>query len=143
MARANVERVRRSLPPLPRTTPHTLRRTYITLALEAGLPVPFVMAQVGHSDSRTTLQIYAKVLARRDRSDHGRVFDEPVGGAIPSASEEGHPDRYDPRVSPHLIHADALECASLGQYWDNYTKQMFMRIYHGHRTCDDSRTYDN
>lgn len=85
VARANAERVRRSLPPLPRTTPHTLRRTYITLALEAGLPVPFVMAQVGHSDSRTTLQIYAKVLARRDRSDHGRAFDELVGGAVPSA----------------------------------------------------------
>jgi hypothetical protein len=41
------------------------------------------MGQVGHADSRTTLQIYAKVLARRDRSDHGRAFDELVGGAVP------------------------------------------------------------
>ncbi len=81
---ANTRRASLSLPPLPRTTPHTLRRTYITLALEAGLPVPFVMAQVGHSDSRTTLQIYAKVLARRDRSEHGRAFDQLVGGTLPS-----------------------------------------------------------
>lgn len=73
LERANRNRVRRSLPPRPRTTPHTLRRTYITLALEAGLPVPYVRAQVGHADSRTTLQIYAKVLARRDRSGHGRA----------------------------------------------------------------------
>jgi hypothetical protein len=26
----------------------------------------------------------AKVLASRDRSDHGRAFDELVGGAVPS-----------------------------------------------------------
>ncbi|MBD0283751.1 MAG: tyrosine-type recombinase/integrase [Thermoleophilaceae bacterium] len=79
------------MPPLPRTRPHTLRRTYITLALEAGLPVPFVMAQVGHCDARTTLQIYAKVLARRDRSDHGRTFDELVGGPVPRTPGRQHP----------------------------------------------------
>jgi integrase len=38
--------------------------------LEAGAPVPYVQAQVGHEDPTTTLQIYAQVLRRRDRRRH-------------------------------------------------------------------------
>ena len=41
--------------------PHTLRRTYISLMLEAGAPLHYVMDQVGHEDSKTTLEIYAMV----------------------------------------------------------------------------------
>ena len=32
--------------------------------LEAGAPLPYVMDQVGHADSETTLEIYAQVLIR-------------------------------------------------------------------------------
>jgi integrase len=34
------------------------------LVIEAGAPLPYVMSQVGHADSRTTLEIYAQVQKR-------------------------------------------------------------------------------
>jgi hypothetical protein len=65
-------------------TAHTFRRTYITLMLEAGAPVPYVQSQVGHEDATTTLNIYALVLRRRDRSRHGEAFDALMTDAVPS-----------------------------------------------------------
>jgi integrase len=72
--------------PLPSgITAHTFRRTFITLMLEAGAPVPYVQAQVGHEDPTTTLQIYAQVLKRRDRQRHGEAFDALMAD-VPSAA---------------------------------------------------------
>jgi integrase len=65
-------------------TPHPLRRTYITLMLEAGAPVPYVQGQVGHEDAATTLNIYAQVIKRQDRRRHGEAFDALMAGAVPS-----------------------------------------------------------
>ena len=63
------------LPPLPNTTPHTLRRTYISIALLAnGFDVKWVMSQVGHADSKMTLDVYAQLEQRVERS-HGTSFD--------------------------------------------------------------------
>ena len=46
----------RGLPSLPNSTPHTLRRTYISVALLANrFDVLWVMRQVGHADSRRRL----------------------------------------------------------------------------------------
>jgi integrase len=74
--RANERRALRDLPPLPtRVTAHTLRRTYISMMFAAGAEIPYVMAQVGHGDSKVTLEIYARVLKRRDREQIGRAFD--------------------------------------------------------------------
>lgn len=82
---ANEQRAARQQPPLPESvTPHTFRRTFITLMLEAGAPVPYVQAQVGHDDPTTTLQIYAQVLRRRDRRRHGEAFDALMTGAVPA-----------------------------------------------------------
>ena len=68
-------------PPLPHTTPHTLRRTYISIALLAnGFDVKFVMSQVGHVDSTMTLDVYAR-LAQRARRSHGVSFDRVVAEA--------------------------------------------------------------
>ena len=69
-----------------RVTPHTFRRTFITLMLEAGAPVPYVQGQVGHEDATTTLNIYAQVLKRRDRRRHGEAFDALMTGAVPSST---------------------------------------------------------
>jgi hypothetical protein len=66
-------------------TAHTFSRTFITLMLEAGVPVPYVPAQVGHEDPTTTLAIYAQVLKRRDRRHHGESFDALMASAVPSA----------------------------------------------------------
>jgi DNA-directed RNA polymerase specialized sigma24 family protein len=69
------------LPPLPRTTPHRLRRTYISIALLANnFDVKWVMSQVGHADSKMTLDVYAQLEQRLQRS-HGTEFDRLVRNA--------------------------------------------------------------
>jgi integrase len=73
------ERMRgRGLPPLPHVTPHTLRRTYISIALLANnFDVLWVMGQVGHADSKMTLDVYAQ-LQQRVKRQHGTAFDRLV-----------------------------------------------------------------
>jgi integrase len=81
-------REERGLPPLPkRVTAHTLRRTYISMMFAAGAEIPYVMAQVGHDDSKVTLEIYARVLKRRDRDDIARAFDHLLLGRNESESD--------------------------------------------------------
>jgi integrase len=71
----------RGLPPLPHVTPHSLRRTYISIALVANnFDVKWVMSQVGHADSKMTLDVYAQ-LEQRIQRDHGRSFDGLVSRA--------------------------------------------------------------
>ncbi|HMH47036.1 MAG TPA: hypothetical protein VK538_04910 [Solirubrobacteraceae bacterium] len=77
-ARASEQLLARGLPPLPNTTPHTLRRTYISIALLANnFDVKWVMAQVGHADSRRTMDVYAQ-LEQRAKRGHGESFDRLV-----------------------------------------------------------------
>lgn len=79
VAEANRQRRAAGLGRLPdRTTAQTLRRTYISLALEAGSSVPYVMAQVGHVDEHTTLAIYAQVMRRQERGEVMRGIDRLV-----------------------------------------------------------------
>ena len=55
-----------------------MRRTYISIALLAnGFDVKWVMSQVGHADSKMTMDVYAQLEQRVDRS-HGTAFDELV-----------------------------------------------------------------
>lgn len=82
---ANRQRAEQGLPALPRITPHSLRRTYISIALLANnFDVKWVMSQVGHADSKMTLDVYAQ-LAQRTRPDHGETFDQLVADATRSA----------------------------------------------------------
>jgi len=68
----------RGLPPLPHITPHSLRRTYISIALIANnFDVKWVMSQVGHADSKMTMDVYAQLEQRADRR-HGENFDRLV-----------------------------------------------------------------
>lgn len=78
---ADRRRREQGLPPLPRITNHSLRRTYISLLFAARAEPPYVMAQVGHEDARTTLQIYAQVLKSRQRKEVGEAFDRLIRGA--------------------------------------------------------------
>ena len=71
----------RGIAPLPKITPHALRRTYISPMLEAGAPLPYVMDQVGHADSKTTLEIYAQVQKRVSRKNVHAAFDRLLNGA--------------------------------------------------------------
>ncbi len=77
----------KSLPPPPHTTPHTLRRTYISIALVAyEWDVKYVMDQVGHADSKMTLDVYAQMQQRAKR-DNGAKFDQLIRGARAQAGE--------------------------------------------------------
>jgi integrase len=84
--RANEDRAKRGLQSLPKVTPHALRRTYISLMLEAGAPLPYVMDQVGHLDSKTTLEIYAQVQKRVSRTKVHLAFDELLANAVDARS---------------------------------------------------------
>lgn len=64
--RANEKRARAGQMLLPdKVTPHTLRRTFASLALAAGRDPRWVMGQLGHTDARLTLNIYAQVIQRK------------------------------------------------------------------------------
>jgi integrase len=79
---ANDARRERGMPPLPvAVTAHTFRRTYVTLMLEAGAPLTYVQEQVGHEDTKTTQEIYARVLRRQQRAKVGAAFNELMYGA--------------------------------------------------------------
>jgi integrase len=81
VARADRIQVAAGGSPLPQgITPHALRCTYISLLLESGHPLPYVMAQVGHADESTTLQIYARVMKRRPREAQHAAFDALIVG---------------------------------------------------------------
>jgi integrase len=78
--KANAVRAGRGRAALPPVVPHTLRRTYISLMLEAGAPLHYVMDQVGHEDSKTTLEIYAHVQKRLSRPQVKRAFEALLAG---------------------------------------------------------------
>ncbi len=66
---------KQGLPALPHTTPHTMRRTYISIALLANnFDIVWVMKQVGHASSKMTLEVYAQ-LQQRVRRENGVRFD--------------------------------------------------------------------
>jgi hypothetical protein len=56
-----------------KVTPHTLRRTFASLALAAGRDPRWVMAQLGHTDARLTLNLYAQVM-QRQRVDEALIW---------------------------------------------------------------------
>jgi integrase len=84
------------LPPLPHTTPHTLRRTYISIELPANeFDVKWVMGQVGHADSKMTMDVYAQ-LQQRAKRDRGTKFDK----LVRDAREQLRTPREAPREAP-------------------------------------------
>jgi hypothetical protein len=79
----------RGLPPLPHVTPHSLRRTYISIALIANnFDVKWVMGQVGHADSKMTMDVYAQLEQRVERS-HGTNFDRLLRTAREQSNGDG------------------------------------------------------
>lgn len=46
---------------LPKFSCHNLRSTFCTRMVEAGVELKVVMSQMGHSDSRTTMEVYTSV----------------------------------------------------------------------------------
>ena len=57
-------------------TPHSLRHTYTSILLRAGLPVNLVSKMLGHNNSTTTLNIYAHIQhlpVRMVQCNHHRI----------------------------------------------------------------------
>jgi integrase len=61
---ANVTLAEQDKPPLPKLTPHSLRRTFASLLYAIGEPPPVVMAEMGHTDAGLALRIYAQAMQR-------------------------------------------------------------------------------
>jgi integrase len=103
LERANLRLREARAPALPEAiTPHSLRRTYISLLLTAGADPQYVMQQVGHTDPALTLRIYAQVLKRRQRH-HGAAVDDLLHHELEPRDRNStfaRPDRWQSSVSP-------------------------------------------
>jgi integrase len=72
VAEANEQRERKGLVPLPRLTPHSLRRTFASLLYGLGRTPVEVMEQLGHTDPKLALRLYARAM-RRDAAQAVRL----------------------------------------------------------------------
>ncbi len=66
VSRANGILAQADVPPLPKITPHSLRRTFASLLYAIGEPPPVVMAEMGHTDAGLALRIYAQAMRQDD-----------------------------------------------------------------------------
>ena len=71
--RANRELAKAGIREMRGITPHSLRRTYVSLLFIAGADLPYAMSQAGHADPRMTLGIYAETMA--STTDYGAALD--------------------------------------------------------------------
>ena len=83
--------------------------------LATNFDVKWVMSQVGHADSKMTMDVYAQLLDRHKRA-HGAAFDSLLAkatGAPSGAPEEGFSPPFSPppRFSPPLRSTDKSESA--------------------------------
>jgi integrase len=70
--RANERLTERDLAPLPKLTPHSLRRTFCSLLYALGESPPVVMAEMGHTDPALALRVYAQAM-RRDEHQQAQL----------------------------------------------------------------------
>jgi integrase len=112
----------RGLPPLPHVTPHSLRRTYVSIMLLAtNFDIPFVQSQVGHASAKMTLDVYNQLLDRSKR-EHGAAFDALLRDARTTlygpaeqreTSDLAHQLAHRPQSNPRDIGGRGLEPADL------------------------------
>lgn len=65
---------------LRRRTPHDMRHTYASLLLSANVPILYVSAQLGHSNSVITLRTYADWMPKTDARAHSAALDTRTTG---------------------------------------------------------------
>jgi len=70
--RASKTRTEGGQPPLPKLTPHSLRRTFSSVLYAIGEPPPVVMAEMGHTDPALALRVYAQAM-RRDEHQNAQL----------------------------------------------------------------------
>ncbi len=90
VAIANELRKEHGLAPMPRRiTPHTFRRTFITLSFQAGKDLVFVQSQAGHADWKTTLEIYTQQSSRSVDPAIRKLLNEFLGEPSHATDSEG------------------------------------------------------
>jgi integrase len=70
--RASKARTEAGQPPLPRLTPHSLRRTFSSVLYAIAEPPPIVMQEMGHTDPALALRVYAQAM-RRDEHQNAQL----------------------------------------------------------------------
>jgi integrase len=72
--------------PLPDgLSPHALRRTFASWLIAEGEDAAYVMDQLGHADSKMTLDLYARALKSKRRRPHVRRAEQAPDPALDSA----------------------------------------------------------
>jgi integrase len=104
--KANVALAEAGRPPLPEPlTPHSLRRTFVSVLLMLDEPVPYVMDQAGHTSPALTLGIYARVM-RRSEGEKARLRAIVDGGSLPAVSA-----RLSAEAAQNTVPAEAAQAA--------------------------------
>lgn len=91
VAEANELLCDRGVPEIIECTPHTVRRTYISLLLAAGCDRAYVQQQVGHTDPTLTLRIYQQLLKRKRREEYRHRVNELLGTSPAALSKLPEP----------------------------------------------------
>ena len=73
----------------PAITPHTLRRTFVTLSAQAGRSASWVQAQIGHADMTTMQRYYMQASRSEIQPRIKRLVEYLLGDADMT---DGHPD---------------------------------------------------
>jgi len=77
---ANIELAKDGIAELDGITFHSFRRTYASLRGVCGDDVRYTATQIGHTDARFTLSVYAQAITRRERlsGPHLRAYDRAI-----------------------------------------------------------------
>jgi integrase len=80
MEAANKELAKDGIAEIEGVTFHSLRRTFATLRSVCGDDVRYIASQIGHTDVRFTLSVYAQATKRRERlsGPHLRAYDRAI-----------------------------------------------------------------
>ena len=120
--RANANLAEAGEPPLPKITPHSLRRTWCSVMFALGESIPNVMADGGWTDPKVPLAIYAQSM-RRDPEENTRLKALVEGeelAAIGRWGRNGARFRYDDKPpktrkpAPERASVDASDGARTG-----------------------------
>ncbi len=80
----------------PAITPHTLRRTFVTLSAQAGRSASWVQAQIGHADMTTTQRYYLQA-SRSEIQPRIKRLIEYLLGEADAADRAGDDESEGPR----------------------------------------------
>jgi integrase len=83
VGRANRNRERADLPPLPALTPHSLRRTFCSLLYALGEDPGVVMDEMGHTDPALALRVYRQAM-RRGEGEKAALWALVEGETLPA-----------------------------------------------------------